>query len=218
MSTSIHANAGGEGPAVIPTQHPSAGAGMETKGVFAGFDRPRASFYRLPLEWFDLWRFLRGSEGKRSAVGPLKVVEYVLKHTWGEQNFTDSVGLSLSNFQHGRAFKSYTDRGTGLTRASVSQAIRFAVSKNLLTEIVDRSDAARIAKRYQPRLRPGISLNSDGGTIADMDAADTVRIKAEDIPGRGFDSPQANYFSNRKIPPTRQFLRKLVNSVVPLLF
>jgi hypothetical protein len=70
---------------------------------FPGFARPKSNFFRLPNDWFDVWRQSREAlaQGSQPAriVGPLKIVEYVIKYTWGRTNFDEPIRLSRSDLR-----------------------------------------------------------------------------------------------------------------------
>jgi hypothetical protein len=48
--------------------------------TFAGFSTPEANFFRLPNEWTDI-------TARVTSLAEMKLVEYVLKHTWGYSEF-----------------------------------------------------------------------------------------------------------------------------------
>ena len=52
---------------------------------FSGFARPKSNFYRLPNDWFDIWHQARvelsGGSPPARILGPLKIVEYVIKYS-----------------------------------------------------------------------------------------------------------------------------------------
>lgn len=74
---------------------------------FDGFARPTSNYYRLPNNWFDLWRQTRQvlATGERPAriIAPLKVTEYIIKYTWGYSNFETAVRLSRSDLRQAGA-------------------------------------------------------------------------------------------------------------------
>ena len=51
--------------------------------MFPGFFRPKSNFYRLPNDWFDIWANIRQKTGRSRILALLKIVEYVIKWTWG---------------------------------------------------------------------------------------------------------------------------------------
>jgi hypothetical protein len=151
---------------------------------FIGFTPPTANYYRLPNNWFDIWRQARQTlaENDRPAriVAPLKITEYVIKHTWGWQNFADPIRLSRSDLRQGRQGKNdRLDRGTGLgSEATISRGIDLALSLGLLEQIANNDDPARQQRSYLPRLDP--------------QAVDDLPIDTADF--SGFSPPTQNYF------------------------
>jgi hypothetical protein len=55
---------------------------------FPGFYEPKENYYRLPNIWFEIANRLRNAFGERFA-SALKLLEYVLRHTWGYMRFND---------------------------------------------------------------------------------------------------------------------------------
>ncbi|MCX7708005.1 MAG: hypothetical protein N2204_08370 [Anaerolineae bacterium] len=137
--------------------------------MFSGFYRPR-NFYRLPNDWFDRWRAARAAQESGRIIGPLKVTEYVIKWTWGYQNFDRPIHISWRGFQHGRVIgRERLDQGTGLSPRGLGDAINTAITLGFL----ERYDEGKLL--YLPHL---CSAEDDpSGSPAD-----------------GFASPHTNYF------------------------
>lgn len=114
---------------------------------FSGFTRPEQSWFRMPNNWTDITADITG-------IAELKVVEYVLKHTWGYQEYDVTKHITLDEFMNGRRRKdgSRIDRGTGLTKASVIAGIKSAIEHGFLRVEVNDSDKARIKKFYRLRM------------------------------------------------------------------
>ncbi len=146
--------------------------------MFPGFHRPRANFYRLPNAWFGAWRAARAAQGGGRIVGPLKTTEYVVKWTWGYQNFDRPLRISWQHFQYGRLTgKVRLDRGTGLSSRILGAALDTAVASGFLERHGDAQQPT-----YLPHLRP-----------AAEDAAGFLG-EAPDVATAGFAAPNANYF------------------------
>lgn len=150
---------------------------------FAGFSRPRESFYRLPNAWFDILADLRAREQRRRIASLVRLVEYIIKWTWGRLNFEGYVRLTFDELQHGKVIgrqegrRLRADKGTGLPRSGLNEALSDALKYGLLERITDDHDAARVRHAYRPKL-------------TDEDESD--EITAGNFPG--FRSPQTNYF------------------------
>jgi len=122
--------------------------------LFEGFSKPEANFFRLPNEWTDI-------TAQVTSLAELKLVEYVLKHTWGYSQFDMVKKITTDEFMHGRKKKSWVriDTGTGLSKPSVITGLKGAVKNGLLEEEIDDSDKARIKKYYKLKMRTPIEEN-----------------------------------------------------------
>ena len=120
--------------------------------LFQGFGRPESNFFRLPNEWTDITASIVGSFAEQ------KVVEYVLKHTWGYSEFDVLKKITTDEFINGRKRKDGTriDTGTGLSKPSIIQGLTSAVQHRLLEVEIDDRDKARIKKYYKLRMKTPI--------------------------------------------------------------
>ncbi len=102
----------------------------------------------MPKEWTDI-------TAQVSTLAELKVVEYVLKHTWGYQEFGIAKKITTDEFMYGRKRKDGTrmDQGTGLSLHSVIDGLKMAVRDGLLVEEIDARDRARVKKLYALKMR-----------------------------------------------------------------
>jgi len=120
---------------------------MDKLSDFLGFNKPEANFFKLPNEWTDITAGL-------SSLAEIKVVEYVLRHTWGFQEFDIVKKITLDEFMSGRKGKDdmRMDRGTGLSKQGVITGIALALEHGLLEVETDDTDKARIKKYYKLRM------------------------------------------------------------------
>src|SRR6266550_9065360 len=116
--------------------------------AFEGFSKPEANFFRLPNEWTDITAHI-------TSLAEIKLVEYVLKHTWGYSEFNMVKKITTDEFMYGRKRKDGTriDIGTGLSKPSVIEGLHKAVEHGLLEVEIDDSDKARIKKFYKLRMK-----------------------------------------------------------------
>src|SRR5260221_4830528 len=123
--------------------------------IFQGFNKPEANFFRLPNEWTDI-------TAKITSLAEMKLVEYVLKHTWGYSEFDMVKKITTDEFMNGRKKKDGTriDVGTGLSKPSVIAGLKSAVEHGLLTEEIDDSDKARIKKFYKLKMKASLDENN----------------------------------------------------------
>ncbi|HYT45817.1 MAG TPA: hypothetical protein VEP90_26055 [Methylomirabilota bacterium] len=121
---------------------------------FEGFSKPEANFFRLPNEWTDI-------TAQVTSLAEMKLVEYVLKHTWGYSEFDMVKKITTDEFMYGRKKKSgeRIDTGTGLSKPSVIAGLKSAVKHGLLEEEIDDSDKARIKKYYKLKMKTPIEEN-----------------------------------------------------------
>jgi len=119
--------------------------------LFAGFSKPEANFFRLPNEWTDI-------TSRITSLAEMKLVEYVLKHTWGYSEFDLVKKITTDEFMYGRRKKNgeRIDQGTGLSKPSVIEGLNSAVKHGLLEVEIDDSDRARIKKSYKLKMRTPI--------------------------------------------------------------
>jgi DNA-binding PadR family transcriptional regulator len=115
---------------------------------FSGFDRPESNYFRMPNTWTDI-------TAEIDNIAELKVVEYILRHTWGYQEYGLKKHIKIDEFVHGRRRHdgSRMDKGTGLSERAVYDGLRKAVENSLIEEEIDDSDRGRIKKSYSLRMR-----------------------------------------------------------------
>jgi hypothetical protein len=153
------------------------------KVSFAGFELPKQNWFRLPNSWTDITRDI-------TSISELKVVEYVLRHSWGYHEFGVAKRISTDEFMNGRRHQdgSRMDRGTGLSKPSVIEGLRKAVSDGFLIEHVDRSDKGRVKKYYLLRMRPGTAAVGELAPENEpSDSAPTAPVKNLDPDVKKFD-------------------------------
>jgi len=110
---------------------------------FTGFSRPESNFFRMPNEWVDITADIDN-------IAELKIVQYILRHTWGYQEYGIKKHITIDEFIRGRKRKdgSRIDRGTGLSEMSVRNGIAKALEHGFIEAFVDDSDKARVKKYY----------------------------------------------------------------------
>src|SRR5947209_13179231 len=114
---------------------------------FTGFSRPESNFFRMPNEWIDITADIDN-------IAELKVVQYILRHTWGYQEYGIKKHITIDEFIRGRKRKdgSRMDLGTGLSEMSVRNGIAKALEHGFIDAIVDDSDKARVKKYYSLKM------------------------------------------------------------------
>ena len=101
-----------------------------------------------PTTWTDI-------TAEIDNIAELKVVEYILRHTWGYQEYGVKKHITIDEFVNGRRRQdgSRMDKGTGLSERAVYDGLRKAVENRLIDEEIDDSDRGRIKKSYSLRMR-----------------------------------------------------------------
>src|SRR5258708_10822046 len=114
---------------------------------FTGFSRPESNFFRMPNEWIDITADIDN-------IAELKIVQYILRHTWGYQEYGIKKHITIDEFIRGRKRKdgSRMDTGTGLSEMSVRNGIAKALEHGFIEAIVDDSDKARVKKYYSLKM------------------------------------------------------------------
>ena len=110
---------------------------------FTGFSEPQSNYFRLPNDWIDII--------KDMSLGELKVVMYVLRHTWGFNDYKGFKRITIDEFLNGRKRRdgSRMDTGCGLSRQSIITGLNLAVEHGYLIVKIDDRDKARVKKEYR---------------------------------------------------------------------
>jgi len=116
--------------------------------MFEGFEKPTQNWSKLPHSLISSLPIIE-------TVAELKIVLYVLRHTWGYNEFGEPVKITLDEFQHGRKRADGTrlDDGTGLSKPSVVKGCARAVKHGFLEVDVDDRDGSNIEKFYGLKMR-----------------------------------------------------------------
>jgi hypothetical protein len=150
---------------------------------FEGFDRPETNFFRMPNYWTDVTAQIK-------TIAELKVIEYVLRHTWGYQEFGIKKHITVDEFVKGRRRQDGTrmDLGTGLSERSVQYGLKDAVAHGFLVEEVDASDRGRVKKYYSLRMKLGSDQQNDGYQEEESESAlgvQSLHPRVQGLRGRG---------------------------------
>lgn len=157
--------------------------------TFEGFIPPVDDFFRLPTTWIDICADIDN-------LTELKVVQYVLRHTWGYQDFEGNRKITTDEFMSGRKRKDGTriDKGTGLSDRGVKNGIALAIQHGYLVCETDDSDKGRIKKYYSLKMftvEPDRNDVPPGGNTIPMHGNDvptdrnTIPISQNNVPSKG---------------------------------
>jgi hypothetical protein len=187
--------------------------GEHSPGTFIGFEYPRANYYRLPNDWFEVWAWVRTQLETRDHKptrldGFVKWLEYLIKHSWGYLNFKVPVRLTVDEFQSGRRRSTddgsrgdRIDLGTGMSTRTLVQVPQLLLDLGLIERLVEDRDKARVKHYYIPHLR---------ALAEEACAPCSTSLEAF----AGFDLPEANYFP---VPFEWTNLTQSIHSAVEIL-
>jgi hypothetical protein len=123
----------------IPTTH---------TGRFPGFENPDRNWSKLPHALVTALPIIE-------TLSELKVILYVLRHTWGYQEYGTAKRITLDEFEHGRKRRdgSRMDGGTGLSSNAVRSGVMRAVAHGfLIQETETHRDKGRQSHVYYLRM------------------------------------------------------------------
>jgi hypothetical protein len=149
---------------------------------FPGFDEPESNYFRLPRDWTNI-------TAKLNSLAEVKVVEYILKHTWGYHEYGVLKHITMDELMNGRKYSrekarevghERMDDGTGLSHEGVRVGLQRALLDGLIDEAIDDSDRGRIKKLYTIRMRPPSDAASDPRTSGGQGRTSAPRSKTSD--------------------------------------
>jgi len=102
----------------------------------------KQNWFMMPNEWTDIAYHI-------TSLAELKVVEYVIRHTWESSVHGPPISIMLDEIQHGRRKRdgSRMDRGTGLDKAAVVDGVQRGVSHGFL--IANKTDVRLIVSEIK---------------------------------------------------------------------
>lgn len=112
---------------------------------FQGFRRPKSKFVRLPNS------FIEQELSRIESLAELKIILYVMRHTWGFNEYHMWKKFTIDEFMHGRKTQNGErrfDEGTGLSDYGVKDGLAKAIEHGYLLVKTDSKDKARIKKYY----------------------------------------------------------------------
>lgn len=114
---------------------------MSELTIFDGFEDPKENYSKLPHSFIEqLPRFKSASE--------IKVVLYILRHTWGFQDTEKRI--TLDEFERGRKMRDgkRMDGGVGMARGSIRLGLKQAEAHGFIRRESDGKDKARQSYYY----------------------------------------------------------------------
>jgi hypothetical protein len=129
---------------------------------FPGFQTPKENWSKLPHQ-------LIGALPVFTSEGEIKVVLYILRHTWGYREFGQPKRITVDEFMHGRKTTNLEDyptgrmdNGVGMSKDAILRGLRRAEKHGFIEIEIDDSDKARIKKHYVLRMSESQTPDSSG--------------------------------------------------------
>jgi len=146
---------------------------------FDGFEFPKENWSKLPHQLIE-------SLSKFSSLGELMVVIYILRHTWGFQEFDQFKKITLDEFMHGRRTKERKrmNGGVGMSKNAIIRGLERAENHGFIKVQKDEKDPARIKKYYM--------LKMAGNDILDVGFQNGTPKSSSDVPKENPDVPKQN--------------------------
>lgn len=157
---------------------------MSKEEPFEGFEHPTKNYYHTPNNWTDICAEIDN-------LAELKIVQYVMRHTWGYQEYGVTKTITTDEFLHGRKRNdgSRIDKGTGLkSDRSVKDGIKAAIEHGYLICEVDKTDKARVKKSYALKMAP----RAESGQVASTHQEDDRGVETTHQSGRNYPSGGTN--------------------------
>ena len=107
-----------------------------------------SSYFNVPVVFVDVIAAIDN-------LAELKVVMYILRHTWGFREYNSPKRITIDEFVNGRKKADGTrmDLGTGLCEKAVLQGLQRAIAHGFVACYVDNRDQARVKHYYQLRMQ-----------------------------------------------------------------
>jgi len=110
--------------------------------IFEGFQPPTENWSKLPHNFIGVLPLVK-------TIGELKIILYILRHTWGYQDVEKRI--TIDEFMHGRKRRdqSRIDAGTGLSKPTVLAGLKAAEAHGFVSVEIDARDGGRVKKTFK---------------------------------------------------------------------
>ncbi len=158
---------------------------------------PKENWCKLPLVLIDALPQIE-------TLAEMKIILYILRHTWGYQNDTGAVDqykrLTMDDFVNGRRDKQgvQLDNGVGMSPVSIRDGINRAEAHGFIQVIADNRDMARQKRFYAlagANVQPLLNKLHSGETMQKMLISDDQKL-----------TPRGLTFDDQKLTPDDQKL------------
>jgi len=139
--------------------------------AWEGFSFPDKDFFKVPNSFVEAMAHIDLSE--------LKVILYVMRHTWGFQEFDTYKVITTDEFMNGRMLNDRTrmDSGTGLSDRGVKDGIMKAIEDGFLECETDNHDRARVKKSYRLKMKDESNEEEEKNERVNEKSPKSPRIK-----------------------------------------
>jgi hypothetical protein len=136
-----------------------------------------------------------------SKLSEMKVLLYVLRHTWGFQD--ESKKITLDEFQHGRKNKDggRLDAGCNMSINAIKSGIKSAIAHGYLQVDTNSSDKARIKKTYSIIYMP-VDTSESGVSEVDSLPSEVDSLPSEVDSRSEKETIERNYRKKKPLSPT----------------
>ena len=161
--------------------------------VFSGFETPEQNWSRMP-------HGLIGQLPVIDSLSELKVILYILRHTWGYQEFDTYKKITLDEFEHGRMRSDRTrmDTGTGMSKSSILRGLNNAEEHGFILVETNDKDKARIKKTYRINTLDVSQRDSERPIIEHRTEKDTIEEKQDRDNDLFWEEKSAEWKESRK--------------------
>jgi hypothetical protein len=121
----------------------------------------QSAYFNVPTVFLDVIAAIDN-------LAELKVVLYILRHTWGFHEFEKPLHITTDEFMHGRKKADGTrmDSGTGLSKSAVLNGLDRAMKHGFLDCSIDDHDKARIQHFYCLKMQNEVTQDSPDSVTA----------------------------------------------------
>lgn len=123
--------------------------------LFPGFELPQQNWCKMPLALINNMHLI-------DTLAEMKVIYYILGHTWAYQEYDENKRITLDEFEKGRKRKDGTriDGGTGMSRPAILRGLKAAEAHGFIEIDTNENDKARIKKSYKLKMKHDQGLHN----------------------------------------------------------
>jgi len=132
---------------------------------FTGFSLPEQNSSKMPHALIEALPAI-------SSLSEMKVILYILRHTWGYHEFDIPKKITLDEFMNGRKYSpkhmrehpgsaKRMDGGVGMSKPAIIDGLKRALDDGFIEVDVDDWDKGRVKKSYSLRMKGSNSFTSE---------------------------------------------------------